>query len=156
MSKTDKFWDWCQNLWAINIVLHGTDSHLSDFTLQNQLEASLKAPLHNYIFCEKLNKQTALKEWVLAVKEANEKLKDDCKCSREVFKEKNRLLNPKRSTLAFNSHTENTFTAKSTTTDNSLMKKLTQLNVPSSKLTMGALNVDVWLLSTTSNSPWPP
>ena len=33
MSTTDKFWDWCQNLQAMNIVLHGTDSHLSDFAL---------------------------------------------------------------------------------------------------------------------------
>ena len=128
MSKTDKFWDWCQNLRAMNIVLHGTNSHLSNFTLQNQLEASLEPSLCNYIFHEKLNKQTALKEWVLAVKEADEKLKDDCKCSREVFKEENRLLNPMRITLASNSHTGNTSTAKSTTADNSLTKKCPKLD----------------------------
>ena len=128
MSKTDKFWDWCQNLRAINIILHGTDSHLSNFALQNQLEASLEPSLCNYIFCEKWDKQTALKEWVLAVKEANEKLKDDRKCSHEVFKEENRLLNPKRSALASNSRTGNTSTAESTTADNSLMKKCPKLD----------------------------
>jgi hypothetical protein len=51
------------------------------------LEASLELSLCNYVFHEKLNKQTALKEWVLAVKEADEKLKDDHKRSREVFEE---------------------------------------------------------------------
>ena len=112
----------------MNIVLCSTNSHLSDFALQNQLEASLEPSLHNYIFCEKLNKQTAWKEWVLAVKEANEKLKDDHKHSHEVFKEENRLLNPKRSALASNSRAGNTSTAELTTADNSLMKKCPKLD----------------------------
>jgi hypothetical protein len=129
----------------MNIILCGTGSYLSDFALRNQLEASLKPSLCNYIFHEKLNKQTALKEWVLAVKEADEKLKDKRKRSREVFKEENRLLNTKRSALASNLHTGNTSTAGSTTADNSLMKKCPKLNPTKRAFLLaktGALNVD--------------
>ena len=68
MGKTDKFWDWCQNVRAMNIVLRGTDSHLSDTALHNQLEATLELSLHNYCFREKLNKVLILQDWVLAVK----------------------------------------------------------------------------------------
>ena len=145
MSKTDKFWDWCQNLWAMNIVLHSTNSHLSNFTLQNQLEASLEPFLHNYVFHEKLNKQTALREWVLAVKEADEKLKDDHKRSHEVFEEENRLLNPKRSALASNSRAGNLLLPSrppQTTLWQKSVPNSTQPNVPSSKLMTGALNVN--------------
>jgi hypothetical protein len=112
----------------MNIILHSTNSHLSNFTLQNQLEASLKPSLCNYVSCEKLNKQTALKEWVLAVKEADEKLKDNRKRSCEVFEEENRLLNTNMSAFASNSHAGNTSTAGSTTADNSLMKKCPKLD----------------------------
>jgi hypothetical protein len=112
----------------MNIVLCSTNSHLSNFTLQNQLEAFLEPSLCNFVPCEKLNKQTTLKEWVLAVKEADEKLKDDHKCSHVVFEEENRLLNTKRSALASNSCAGNTSTAGLTTADNSLMKKCPKLD----------------------------
>ena len=51
----------------MNIVLRGTDSHLSDTALRNQLEAVLDPSLRNYCFREKLNKVLVLRDWVLAV-----------------------------------------------------------------------------------------
>lgn len=50
MGKSDKFWDWCQEMRAINIILRGTPSHLSDIALRNQLEAALEPSLLNYCF----------------------------------------------------------------------------------------------------------
>jgi len=48
MHKDVKFWDWCQEMRALNIVLRGTDSHLTDTALCNQLEALLKLGLRSY------------------------------------------------------------------------------------------------------------
>ena len=79
MRKNVKFWDWSQEMRALNIVLRGTDSHLTDMALHNQLEASLKPSLHAYWSHEKLHKVTDLKKWIQAVKDADEKLHDDCK-----------------------------------------------------------------------------
>ena len=85
MDKNVKFWDWCQVMCTLNIVLHGTPSHLSDTALCNQLEANLKPCLHLYCVHEKLGKVIALKDWIAAVKEVDEKLKDNHKCSCEIF-----------------------------------------------------------------------
>ena len=74
MKSNMKFWDWCQEMRATNIILRGTTSHLSDEALRNQLEASLEPSLRSYVFHEKINKKTVLKEWILAIKEADEKL----------------------------------------------------------------------------------
>ena len=77
MCKNVKFWDWCQEMHALNIVLRGTDSHLDDTALHNQLKASLEPGLHTYCSHKKLNKVMDLKKWVQAVKEADEMLCDD-------------------------------------------------------------------------------
>jgi len=82
MEKNVKFWDWCQQMRAINIVLRGTESHLSDAQLRNQLEAALEPGLRLYCVHEKLRKIMVLKDWIAAVKEADEKLKADRKRSR--------------------------------------------------------------------------
>lgn len=88
MEKNDKFWDWCQSMHALNIILWGTPSHLTETVLHNQLEASLDPSLCLYCVHEKLGKITVLKDWIAAVKEANKKLKDDRKHSCEIFWEK--------------------------------------------------------------------
>ena len=104
MDKNVKFWDWCQEIRALNIILHGMDSHFLEATLHNQLEAALKPSLRLYCVHEKLGKITVLKDWVTAVKEADEKLKDDRKCSREIFREESALHAAKCPTLANHSH----------------------------------------------------
>jgi len=85
MDKNIKFWDWCQAMQALNIVLRGTSSHLTDTALHNQLKASLEPSLRLYCIHEKLGKITVLKDWITAMKEADEKLKDDHKHSCEIF-----------------------------------------------------------------------
>jgi len=85
---------------ATNIILRGTTSHLSDEALRNQLEASLEPSLRSYVFHEKINKKTVLKEWILAVKEADEKLRDERKRSRDVFNEETAARNAKRPALS--------------------------------------------------------
>lgn len=100
MKSTDKFWDWVQEMRALNIVLRGTDSHLSDDALRNQLEASLEPSLRSYVFHEKTNKKTVLKEWILAVKDVDEKLREERKRSRDIFNEETAARNAKRPALA--------------------------------------------------------
>ena len=79
MRKNVKFWDWSQEMCALNIVLRGTDSHLTNVALHNQLEASLEPSLCTYCSHEKLHKVTDLKKWIQAVKDADEKLRNDRK-----------------------------------------------------------------------------
>lgn len=100
MKSNIKFWDWVQEMRALNIVLRGTDSHLSDKALHNQLEASLDPSLHSYVFLEKINKITMLKEWTLTMKDTDEKLKDERKQSRNIFNEEIAAQNAKRPALA--------------------------------------------------------
>ena len=73
MEKNVKFWDWCQEICALNIVLRGTESHLNDTALRNQLEAALELSLRLYCSHLKLGKVMVLKDWIMAVKEADEK-----------------------------------------------------------------------------------
>ena len=104
MEPNVKFWDWVQEMRALNIVLRGTDSHLSDEALRNQLEASLETSLRSYAFLEKINKITVLKDWILAVKDADEKLKDERKRSRKIFNKETAARNAKQLALANYSH----------------------------------------------------
>jgi len=107
MKSNMKFWDWCQEMRATNIILCGMTSHLSDEALRNQLEASLEPSLCSYVFHEKINKKTVLKEWILAVKEADEKLQDECKCSQNVFNKETAAHNAKQPALLNYSHEGN-------------------------------------------------
>ena len=107
MDKNMKFWDWCQEIWALNIVLQEMASHFSEASLHNQLEAALKLSLHLYCVHEKLGKITVLKDWITAVKEADEKLKDDHKRSREIFREESALCAAKHPALANHSRFAN-------------------------------------------------
>ena len=107
MRRNVKFWDWCQEMRALNIVLRGTASHLDDTALRNQLEASLEPGLRTYCSHKKLNKVTDLKKWVQAVKEADEMLRDDRKRSRDIFAEEAALRAQKRPALASHSRFAN-------------------------------------------------
>jgi len=116
MDKNVKFWDWCQEIRALNIVLRGTASHFSEVSLRNQLEAALEPSLRLYCVHEKLGKITVLKDWITAVKEADEKLKDDRKRSREVFREESALRAAKRPALANHSRFANSDSKASSST----------------------------------------
>ena len=107
MHKNIKFWDWCQEMHMLNIILHGMDSHLDDMALRNQLEASLEPGLRTYCSHKKLNKVTNLKKWVQAVKEADEMLHDNRKCSRDIFVEEAALRAQKCPALASHSRFAN-------------------------------------------------
>lgn len=117
MLKDTKFWDWCQEVRALNIVLHGSDFHLSETTLRNQLEAALEANLCTYCFCKKINKITVLKDWVLTIKAVDEKLKDDRKCAYKIVSKENQR-NAKRPALSNTSHANinNSYTGSSADT----------------------------------------
>ncbi|KAF8868392.1 hypothetical protein CPB84DRAFT_1857860 [Gymnopilus junonius] len=121
MKQNDKFWDWCQELCTVNIILWGTPSHLSDTALHNQLEAALKPSLLNYCFQEKINKIIVLKDWVLAVKEADKKLKDDRKWTCKVLAEE-AAHNSKHPALSGNSHARNTSSAGASSSSNPVKK----------------------------------
>ena len=108
MDKNVKFWDWCQEIRTLNIVLRGTESHLNDATLRNQLEAALEPSLRLYCSHLKLRKVTVLKDWITAVKEADEKLNNDHKRSREIFKEEAECCAAKRPALSNHSRAGNT------------------------------------------------
>ena len=96
----------CASLTSCSVV--GTTSHLSDIALQNQLEATLEPSLCNYCFHERLNKILVLKDWVQAVKEVDEKLKEECKCSCDFLEEETALCNTKHPTFSSKSQGRNT------------------------------------------------
>jgi len=114
MERNDKFWDWCQSMRALNIILRGTPSHLTETALCNQLEASLEPSLRLYCVHEKLGKIMVLKDWIAAVKEVDEKLKDDRKRSHEIFREEAALCAAKRPALSNYSRVGNSDTRAST------------------------------------------
>ena len=120
MCKNVKFWDWAQEMQALNIVLQGTNSHLTDTALYNQLEALLEPSLHSYYIFKKLSKVTNLKKWVQAIKEADEKLCDDHKCSHDIFIEEVVVHANKHPTLASHLHSTNTSSNPSPNTTSSL------------------------------------
>ena len=129
MEKNVKFWDWCQEVRALNIVLRGTESHLNDTALRNQLEAALEPSLRLYCSHLKLGKVTVLKDWITAVKEADEKLKDDHKRSREIFREEAERRAAKRPALSNHSRAGNTEARASSSgnTDSGQVKRCPKL-----------------------------
>jgi hypothetical protein len=138
MDKNAKFWDWCQSMRALNIVLRGTPSHLSDTALRNHLEANLEPSLRLYCVHKKLGKVTALKDWIAAVKEADEKLKDDRKCSRENFREEAALRAAKCPALSNYSRAGNSDVRASTsgTSDSHQTKRCPRLDPKERNLLM--------------------
>jgi len=135
MDKNAKFWDWCQAMCALNIVLCGTPSHLSETALHNQLEANLEPSLRLYCVHEKLGKVTVLKDWITAVKEADEKLKDDRKRSCEIFREEAALRAAKRPALSNHSRAGNSDVRGSTSgTSDSQTKRCPKLDPEERKL----------------------
>jgi hypothetical protein len=99
MSRNTRFWDFAQEVRALNIVLRGTPSHLDDFTLRNHLEAHLELSLQSECSREELYKITILKDWIKRVKKIDERLTVEKKRYREFFNEESNLRASKRPAL---------------------------------------------------------
>ena len=136
MRKSVKFWDWSQEMHTLNIVLWGTDSHLTDVALHNQLEASLEPSLRAYCSREKLHKVTDLKKWIQVVKDADEKLHDDHKQSCDIFAKEAALRVNKRPALASHSRSTNVNSNSSSNATLSAVKKCPKLEADEHKLLM--------------------
>ncbi|KAF8869123.1 hypothetical protein CPB84DRAFT_1694756 [Gymnopilus junonius] len=111
MSTSDKFWDWCQQVCTLNIVLHRTTSYLDDAALHNQLEAALEENLYNYCLSEKINCITTLKDWIKHILKSIQSLQTTLSraCLNKVLLEETaNLCNAKCPTLTNNSHNVNT------------------------------------------------
>jgi hypothetical protein len=74
MSRNTKFWDYAQEVRALNIVLCGTPSYLEEQVLRNHLEAYLEPTLQSECIRNKLYKVTTLKAWIEHVRKINERL----------------------------------------------------------------------------------
>ena len=74
MTRTQMFWDWAQDMRALNIVLRGTTSHLDDTALRNQLEAGLEPGLPSECARDDVHKIMVLKNWIECVKKVDERL----------------------------------------------------------------------------------
>lgn len=91
MSKNTCFWEFTQDVRALNIVLKGTPSHLADSMLCNQLEAGLEPSLQAECSCEGLSAITTLKEWIEQVKKIDEHFHFEKKRYREIFAEESNM-----------------------------------------------------------------
>src|ERR1700678_4540383 len=85
MSKNMCFWDFAQDVRALNIVLHGTPSHMDNSMLCNQLEAGLEPSLQAECSREGLCAITTLKDWIEHVEKVDERLAFDRKRYRDIF-----------------------------------------------------------------------
>src|ERR1700678_3058521 len=79
MSKAMRFWDFAQDVRALNIVLRGTPSHMDNLMIYNQLEAGLEPSLQAECSWEGLYAITELKDWIERVKKIDEQLTFDRK-----------------------------------------------------------------------------
>jgi hypothetical protein len=86
MTKNMRFWDFTQNIQALNIVLRSTTSHMDNSMLRNQLEAGLEPSLQAECSHEGLCAVTTLKDWIEHVKKVDKRLAfNDRKRYREIF-----------------------------------------------------------------------
>jgi hypothetical protein len=113
MSRTMRFWDFAQDVRALNIVLRGTPSHMDDSMLRNQLEAGLEPSLQAECSREGLCAITTLKDWIERVKKVDERLASDRKRYRDIFIEESNIRASKRPALG-NSRIPNAPTSNST------------------------------------------
>jgi hypothetical protein len=93
------FWDYAQDVHALNIILCGIPSHLAETALRNQLEAGLESALQAKCACEELYKITLLKELIEQVWKIDECLTSKRKQYHEVFVEESNLHVNKRPAL---------------------------------------------------------
>src|SRR5271168_4415251 len=114
MSRNTRFWDFAQDVHALNIVLRGTSSHMDNSMLRNQLEAGLEPALQAECSRGGLCAVTALKDWIEHVKKVDERLTFDRKRYREIFIEESAIRASKRPALG-NSHLPNAPTANTST-----------------------------------------
>jgi hypothetical protein len=87
MNKNTRFWDYAQKVHAMNIVLHGTPSHLGEAALHNQSEASLKTSLQSECARDELYKLATLKEWIECVWKIGKRLGMERKRYQEIYTE---------------------------------------------------------------------
>src|ERR1700678_3346665 len=99
MSRTMRFWDFAQDVRALNNVLRGTSSHMDNFMIRNQLEAGLEPSLQAECSWEGLCAVTDLKDWIEWVKKIDEQLTFDRKRYRDIFLEETVLCASKRPAL---------------------------------------------------------
>ena len=99
MTKNMHFWDFAQDVRALNIVLRGTSSHMDNSLLRNQLEAGLEPALQAECSREGLCAVTTLKDWIEHVKKVDERLTFDRKRYREIFIEESAIRASKRPAL---------------------------------------------------------
>lgn len=120
MSKNKCFWDFALDVRTLNIVLHGTASHLSEAALCNLLETSMDSSLQMECTCEELSKIVTLKEWIEQVRKIDEHLRIERKRYCKIFAEESNLRASKHPTLGTsctpNISINNTTTSSSSST----------------------------------------
>jgi hypothetical protein len=91
MSQNTKFWDYAQEVRALNIVLRRTPFYLEEQALRNHLEAHLEPTLQLECIRNELYKVTTLKEWIEHVRKIDERLTIERKQYRDIFMEESNL-----------------------------------------------------------------
>src|ERR1700678_1554868 len=114
MTKNMRFWDFTQDVRALNIILRRTTSHMDNSMLRNQLKARLEPALQAECSREGLCAVTTLKDWIERVKKVDERLTFDRKRYREIFIEESAICASKRPALG-NSHLPNAPAANTST-----------------------------------------
>jgi hypothetical protein len=99
MTRNTRFWNFAQEVRALNIVLRGTPSHLGDSALQNQLKAGLEASLQSECTRKELYKLSTPKEWIEQVWKIDERLSIEQKKYQDIFNEESNLCASKHSVL---------------------------------------------------------
>ena len=126
MSPNTKFWDYAQEVRALNIVLHGTPSYLEEQALGNHLEAHLEPTLQLECIRNKLYKVTTLKEWIKHICKINEWLTIERKQYHDIFMEESNLCANKHPTLG-SSHIPNATANSNMPSSSSTQKPFTCL-----------------------------
>ena len=126
MTCSSKFWDYAQEIRALNIILRGTPSHLDETALRNQLEAGLKPSLQSECAREELYKLGTLKEWIERVCKIDERLSVEKKRYHEIFMEESNLRANKHPALG-SSRVSNTPASGNAGSSSSSQKLFTRL-----------------------------
>ena len=118
LKKGANFFNWAQEMKALNIILRNSPSHLDDNILCNQMEAGLHVELRTACSRKELHKIKDLKPWIEKVRKIDERLESERKRYREIFAEESSRAN-KRPALANYSHTANTTSSTASTASSS-------------------------------------
>src|ERR1700678_462697 len=129
MTKNMRFWDFTQDVRALNIILRRTTSHMDNSMLHNQLEAGLEPALQAECSREGLCAVTALKDWIERVKKVDERLTFYRKRYREIFIEESAIRASKRPALG-NSRLPNAPTANTLTYTSAASRDISFIRLP--------------------------